>query len=80
VTILLDPEAYATLASDPPATDDTTTDAITVSGRYVVFEARTDDPALGDDLERDDDEIADATWFDAVSAEYKHRPLLTRYR
>ncbi len=50
-----------------------------VSGEFVVFEARTDDPRLGDDLGRDADEIADAAWFDAVPDECEHSSLVAQY-
>jgi len=50
-----------------------------VSGEFVVFEARTDDPQLGDDLGRDADEIADAAWFDAVPDECEHSSLVARH-
>ncbi|WP_137286888.1 NUDIX hydrolase [Halorussus salinisoli] len=53
-------------------------DGATVSGHFVVFEARCDDTSLGDDLGRDD-EIADATWFDSVPEECEHRSLVARY-
>ncbi|WP_135826170.1 NUDIX hydrolase [Halorussus ruber] len=50
-----------------------------VSGYFVVFEARANDPELGDDLGRDADEIADAAWFDAVPEECEQRALVARH-
>ncbi|WP_135851195.1 NUDIX hydrolase [Halorussus salinus] len=65
--------------ADPTRPDAAVATGPTVSGEFVVFEARTDDPELGDDLGRDADEIADAAWFDAVPDECEHRSLVTRY-
>jgi 8-oxo-dGTP pyrophosphatase MutT (NUDIX family) len=67
------PSADPTLSDDPVATRPA------VSGEFVVFEARTDDPELGDDLGRDPDEIADAAWFDAVPDECEHSSLVARH-
>ncbi|UPV73757.1 NUDIX hydrolase [Halorussus limi] len=66
-------------ADGSTASDETATAATAVSGSFVVFEARTDDPTLGEDLGRDDDEIADAAWFHSVPAECEHRSLVARH-
>ncbi|NEU56997.1 NUDIX hydrolase [Halorussus sp. MSC15.2] len=50
-----------------------------VSGYFAVFEARSDDASLGDDLGRDDAEIADAAWFDSVPDECEHADILHRH-
>ena len=54
-------------------------DETTVSGRFVVFEVRTDDASLGEDLGADDDEIEAAAWFESVPEECEHADLVARY-
>lgn len=64
-----------TFAADSPAGPDSSA----VSGHFVVFEAQSDDASLGDDLGRDDGEIADAAWFESVPEECEHAALLSRH-
>jgi 8-oxo-dGTP pyrophosphatase MutT (NUDIX family) len=60
-------------------TDGAAANDTSVSGHFVVFEARANDPELGDDLGRDADEIADAAWFDSVPGECEQRALVARH-
>ncbi|NHN58708.1 MULTISPECIES: NUDIX hydrolase [Halorussus] len=50
-----------------------------VSGHFAVFEVRADDPALGDDLGVDDDEIEAAGWFESVPEECEYADLVARH-
>lgn len=51
----------------------------TVQGHFVVFDARTEDAGLGDDLGVDDSEIEAATWFAAVPDDARDPTLLRRH-
>ncbi|UPV99798.1 NUDIX hydrolase [Halorussus gelatinilyticus] len=79
-TFVADESVESEESADSAALDEATATRPTVSGEFVVFEARADDPELGDDLGRDADEIADAAWFDAVPDECEHRALVARHR
>ena len=50
-----------------------------VGGQFVVFEARTADAELGDDLGVDETEIEAARWFAAVPDDARDPDLLDRH-
>lgn len=67
------------VADAADATDEAVANGATIAGHFVVFEARTDDSSLGDDLGRDADEIAAAAWFESVPDDCEQRALVARH-